>query len=168
MSYYQDVVVEYLRADRARFVNTEYLIQLNPNNESKGTFWYCDAVAVSFSDSTIYLCEVTYSKTMTALIKRLRAWSANWSGVRAALIRDAQIPNPKDWAVKLWLFVPAKHEPLLRQKLTSVPNVGIGDDQMPTPEIRTLESVTPWNHGLWDKKLAVLGEQEETARLADA
>ena len=111
MSYYQDVVVEYLRADRARFVNTEYLIQLNPNNESKGTFWYCDAVAVSFSDSTIYLCEVTYSKTMTALIKRLRAWSANWSGVRAALIRDAQIPNPKDWAVKLWLFVPAKHEP---------------------------------------------------------
>ena len=29
MNYYESVVIDYLRADRAIFVNTEYCIQLN-------------------------------------------------------------------------------------------------------------------------------------------
>jgi hypothetical protein len=62
MDYFQGVVTEFLRADRAMFVNTEYLIQLDPGTSlGKGRHWYCDALTINFKDSTVYLCEVTYS-----------------------------------------------------------------------------------------------------------
>ena len=49
MDYYQGVVTEYLRANRATFVNTECCIQLNPgpHPDNSGPHWYCDAVAVN-------------------------------------------------------------------------------------------------------------------------
>jgi hypothetical protein len=64
VDYFQGVVTEYLRADRAVFVNTECCIQLNPldNPDKSGPHWYCDAVAVNFRDSKVFLCEVSYSK----------------------------------------------------------------------------------------------------------
>jgi hypothetical protein len=56
MDYYQEVVTEYLRSDRATFVNTECLIQLEPGQMlGKGAHWYCDAMAVNFRESTLYL-----------------------------------------------------------------------------------------------------------------
>jgi hypothetical protein len=145
VSYYQDIVTEYLRADRAMFVNTEYFIQLDAADvTSKGKTWYCDIVAVSFRDEKVYLCEVTYSKTMDALVKRLKAWSTNWSGVCAALVRDSVVPA--HWSIQPWLFVPAAHAPLLKQKLASLHNVVDGHGQMPSPQIRNLESVAPWKY----------------------
>ncbi len=47
MDYYQGVVTDYLRADRAMFVNTECCIQLDEGNNPDafpGRHWYCDAV----------------------------------------------------------------------------------------------------------------------------
>ena len=42
MDYYLGVVTEYLRADRAIFVNTESLIQLDPGDVPvKDRHWYC-------------------------------------------------------------------------------------------------------------------------------
>jgi hypothetical protein len=62
MDYFQGVVTEFLRADRAMFVNTEYLIQLEPGSSlAKGRHWYCDALAINFKESTVHLCEVSYS-----------------------------------------------------------------------------------------------------------
>ena len=57
MDYYQGVVTDYLRADRAIFVNTECCIQLqaSPNPDSSGPHWYCDAVAADFRSNTIFL-----------------------------------------------------------------------------------------------------------------
>jgi hypothetical protein len=47
MPYYQDVVVEYLRENRAIFLNTECCIQLNEGNpDTSGTHWYCDVLAI--------------------------------------------------------------------------------------------------------------------------
>jgi len=45
MDYYQGVVLDYLRADRAIFINAECCIQLNEahNPDSSGPHWYCDA-----------------------------------------------------------------------------------------------------------------------------
>ena len=49
MNYYESVVMDYLRADRAVFLNTEYCIQINPGNpDTSGPHWYCDAVALDF------------------------------------------------------------------------------------------------------------------------
>ena len=147
MDYFQGVVTEYLRADRAVFVNTECCIQLNPgaNPDTSGPHWYCDAVAVNFRDESVSLCEVSYSQSLGALIKRLEGWSANWSKLREALIRDCAIPAT--WQVRPWLFVPADRQRKLAQKLPKL----IVDGGMPHPLITTLESVVPWKYKSWNR-----------------
>jgi hypothetical protein len=49
VDHFESVVVDYLRADRALFVNPQCCIQLNPgsNPDTSGPHWYCDVVAVS-------------------------------------------------------------------------------------------------------------------------
>ena len=75
MDYFQSIVIEYLRAKRCVFVNTEYLVNLDAGDKQyTGRHWYCDVLAVNFEESTLYLCEVTYSSTMQGLILRLKAW----------------------------------------------------------------------------------------------
>src|SRR5271157_6537115 len=80
MDYFQGVVTEYLRAKRSVFVNTECLISLDEgDNPKKSRHWYCDVVAVDFKESTVYLCEISYSATVQSLLTRLQAWRKCWS-----------------------------------------------------------------------------------------
>ena len=74
MDYYESVMVHYLRSDRAVFVNTEACVQLNAsaNPDNSGPHWYCDAIAADFRSKTVFLCEVSYSKGLPSLTKRLR------------------------------------------------------------------------------------------------
>lgn len=44
MDYFQGVVTEYLVADKAVYVNTELLIQLDKGQFTKERHWYCDAI----------------------------------------------------------------------------------------------------------------------------
>lgn len=151
MDYFQGVVTEYLRANRSTFVNTEYLIQLDEGKTPlKSRHWYCDALAVNFEHSTVYLCEITYSKTMSALLGRLQAWAAEWEGVCEAIARDSKLTG--EWAFQPWVFVPEDSQPLLLRKLESGSNPGLPRSGMPSPVISTLESVAPWNYCSWDRK----------------
>ncbi|SUZ36725.1 hypothetical protein [Xanthomonas arboricola] len=52
MDHFEGVVLDYLRADRALFVNSQCCIQLNEgaNPDTSGPHWYCDAVGVSFKE----------------------------------------------------------------------------------------------------------------------
>jgi hypothetical protein len=95
MDYYESVVVHYLRADRALFVNTECCIQLNQskNPDSSGPHWYCDAVACDFRKSRIFLCEISYGAQLSDLTKRLKEWYANWDSVRHARIDEQPKPD---------------------------------------------------------------------------
>ena len=94
VDYYESVVIDYLRADRALFVNTECCIQLNEsdNPDNSGPHWYCDAVVCDLRSECVFLVEISYSANLggweNGLIKRLRGWNENWLGVRAALARD--------------------------------------------------------------------------------
>jgi hypothetical protein len=153
MDYYQGVVVEYLRADRAVFVNTECCIQLNEadNPDGSGPHWYADAVACDFGSRTVFLCEVTFSLSLAALLKRLCGWNANWDALKAALVRDSKLPS--DWDVRPWLFIPEQLIPLLVQKLQIL-------DPQPirfTPRITPLEMVQPWRYRSWRR----VGEAEK-------
>jgi hypothetical protein len=152
MDYYQGIVAEYLRADRAMFVNTELCIQLNigDNPDTSGPHWYCDIAAVNFRDSQVFLCEVTFSKTLDALFQRLSAWSQHWPQVCAALARDCYLPSA--WPVRPWLFVPEGRRATLTQKLAKLPEAGAGTMKMPVPKITDLESVVPWKYCSWDRK----------------
>ena len=93
MDYYETVMTHYLRSDRAVFVNTECCIQLNEsgNPDVGGPRWYCDAVAADFRSKTIFLCEISYSKGLVSLTKRLRGWHDDWAGVCFALTRDSHL-----------------------------------------------------------------------------
>jgi len=151
MDYFQGVVTEYLRADRAMFINTECCIQLNPgiNPDRTGPHWFCDAVAVNLRDKEVFLCEVTYSKTLDALAKRLSGWAGSWGLLRVALTRDCGLIH--EWPVRPWLFVPQDLRKLLEQKLIKIQNVGDEPDKMPQPKITDLEDVTPWKYKSWNR-----------------
>ena len=146
MDYYQGIVVEYLRADRSVFVNAECCIQLNEADspDGSGLHWYCDALAVDFTEKAVYLCEVSYSKSLRALLKRLASWNSHWTQVKASLARDSRLPS--EWPVRPWLFIP---EETLPTAAAGIKGLGAGPGQtrlMPEPKITTLESVAPWKY----------------------
>lgn len=154
MDYFQGVVTEYLVAERAAFVNTELLIQLDPDEPRKGRHWYCDAAAVNIREQSIYLCEVTYSKSMSGLAKRLLAWDANWKEVRSSLARDCGIPE--SWKIQPWAFIPRDYEDALKSRIEALVVAQRSKGAMPYPLITYLENVVPWNYVTWDRKVAAL------------
>jgi hypothetical protein len=135
VNYYETVVMDYLRADRAIFVNTEFCIQLNKavNPDNSGPHWYCDAVALDFRCKQIFLCEISYAANLGGLISRLKGWNANWAGVRCALARDCFLA--KQWPITPWLFVPGGRVDFLKKRLAEIAN-----GQQPTfvPKITAL------------------------------
>jgi hypothetical protein len=82
MNYYESVVMDYLRADRSIFVNTEFCIQINQaaNPDNSGPHWYCDAVALDFRCKEIFLCQISYAARLDSLVQRLTTWHYHWDG----------------------------------------------------------------------------------------
>jgi hypothetical protein len=149
MDFYQGVVVEFLNADRAVFVNPECCLQLNPgrNPDVSGPHWYCDAVATNFRTKSVFLCEISYSLSLEPLYKRLKGWSEHWNGLCDAIQRDCCIPE--DWRITPWLFVPERNVPRLEEKLTRIGDSERDEGGMPKPIVTTLEEVTPWRRKDW-------------------
>ena len=149
MDYFQGVVTEYLRAKRSRFVNTEYMINLDPDGTyKKDRHWYCDAVAVDFEDSTVHLCEVTYSKTLQSLLSRLQAWCNHWPEVVSAIRRDSALKG--DWRVVPRLFVPDSYKSQLAKRALGLRSPDQNSDPMPQPIVTSLEDVLPWKYRSWN------------------
>lgn len=146
MDYYQGVVIDYLRASRTVFVNTECCIQVNPakNPDSSGPHWYCDAVTVDFAKEAVFLCEISYAKGLGALMKRLQEWNLHWPAVLAAVDRDCRLEKLK-WPVKPWIFIPDDYKKTAEQGLQRILGKQ-GGSAMPYPEITSLESVVPWKY----------------------
>jgi len=158
MDHYQAVVTEYLRADRAVFVNTECLLQLEPGEmPAKDTSWYCDAVAVDLREGKVYLCEITYAGSLSLLLRRLGAWRRHWSAVRVALMRDCAVRA--DWEVQPWVFLPRALIPQLRAKLLLAED-GASGEAMPYPLITALEEVVPWKYRSWNRREVALEQAE--------
>ena len=156
MDYFQGVVTEYLRAKRTQFVNTEYMINLDPDGiYQKDRHWYCDAIAIDFADSTVHLCEVPYSKTLQSLLNRLQAWCNHWPGVIAAIRRDSALKG--EWQVVPRLFVPDKQKGDLTKRVSGLKWPKEDTTQMPHPIITPLEQVLPWKYRSWNGRSFVEG-----------
>ena len=148
MDYYESVVIDYLRADRALFVNTECCLQLcEGHHPDKGQHWYCDAAVADFRSKSLFLCEISYSQKLAALIKRLKLWNDNWDGVRDALRRNSRVPPEWLEGLRPWLFVPLESVPYL---LTGLSRIGNGSPKF-VPRITPLEMVQPWCYCSWDR-----------------
>jgi hypothetical protein len=151
MGYFQAVVTEYLRAKRSRFVNTEYMINLDLDGTyKKDRHWYCDAVAIDFADSSVHLCEITYSKTLHSVCNRLQFWCNHWPEVVKALRRDSELTD--NWKVAPRVFVPVDLVLQLRQRISSLKRPGHCSDRMPDPIVTPLEEVLPWKYRSWNGK----------------
>ena len=150
MDYYEGVVREFLDADRAIFLNERCLINLDGVGHRvngkwpSGRHWYCDAVAVNLKTKTVQLCEVTYSKTLGSLMKRLTAWANNWDELRAALVRDNHV-HPS-WKVEPRAFFPRELRKVFDRKLSRISAVVGGAGQMPEPKVDYLEDIVPWTY----------------------
>lgn len=105
---------------------------------------------MNFRERTAYLCEVTYSRTLSALLERLEAWSRHWVALRQAMVRDCFVPE--EWELRPWLFIPKDHNKVLDTKLPTLVALGDGLSQMPKPRVTHLESVVPWKYRNWDRK----------------
>lgn len=152
LDYYQGVVTDFLRANRALFLNTECCIQVNPgeNPDKSGPHWFCDAVAVDFGRAAIFLCEVSYAKSLGSLVKRLSEWDAHWPSVLEALVRDNHLPQ--GWPVQPWVFVPKHCEPALDSGLARVREMAGRPLAMPQPRVTFLEEVAPWKYWSWNRR----------------
>lgn len=151
MDNFESVVIDFLRADRSLFVNSQCCIQLNPgeNPDVSGPHWYCDAVAISLKAKVAFLCEMTYASPPRSLFNRLEAWAKDWPLVRIALARDSGIPA--DWSVRPWLFVPEANRGRVEKFLATLP----GTD-MPAPRVSALEDALPWRYRSWNRGSEVI------------
>jgi hypothetical protein len=150
VNYYENVVFDYLRADRSVFINTEFCIQLNEsdNPDTSGPHWYCDAVACDWARHEIFLCEISYARQLSSLKQRLNGWNENWTGLLSALCRDGSLPS--DWLVRPWLFVP---EFLVDQLINALDKMKNSEEGLKFyPRITTLEMVQPWLYRSWDRR----------------
>lgn len=156
MDYFQGVVTEYLRAKRSVLVNTECLLHLDDGKKTpKDRHWYCDSVAVDFSERSVYLCEVTYSATMQSLLARLSAWRQHWPTLLSAIRRDCGIPS--DWTVSPWVFIPEKYKEKFVEKIQAQSAAANAASEMPMPRITHLESTLPWNYLItWNRQFDAL------------
>jgi hypothetical protein len=151
MDYFQGVVTEYLRAKRSCFVNTEYMINLDPDGTyAKDRHWYCDAIALDFEDSSIHLCEITYAKTLHSVAKRMQFWCNHWEDVLAALHRDSALKG--EWQVWPRIFIPEELKSTLELRIRSIRWPEQCAKRMPSPIVTTLEQVLPWKYRSWNRK----------------
>jgi hypothetical protein len=131
MSHYQEPVRDFLHAKRSVFVSPECKIQLHSGLQSKGSYWYCDIIALDLEAKNVYLCEVTYSKTLAALLKRLNSWEVNWNQIKSALIRDCCV-DPS-WTVIPWVFFPQANYELFIKKHNSSKSAAPPSSPPPSP-----------------------------------
>ena len=163
MDYYQNVVIDYLRANRSTFVNTEYCIQLNPmaNPDQSGPHWYCDALALDLNSQTAFLCEVSYARHLNDLTKRIKSWHESWELLLAALGRDSSMGKiGLGWPVRPWLFVPEERVKLLLRRFDQIAE---GKPLRFAPRITPLEMVQPWQYCSWNRD----GEKQKTSAIPD-
>jgi hypothetical protein len=59
MEHYKSVVLDYLQADRALFVNAAFCAHLDrlEDPEKQGQRWSCDAVAIDLRHGAAYVCQ---------------------------------------------------------------------------------------------------------------
>jgi hypothetical protein len=143
MDYFQGVVAEYLRADRACFINPEFWLRGNLERKSayEKPHWFVDVLAIHMKHKCAYLCEVTYAKRPTALLGRLQGWRDHWSVLGQTLRQDTAIPA--DWDVKPWIFAPAAVLDSVKGSILKL---------HPAARMSPLEEILPWLYCTWDRK----------------
>jgi len=148
MDHYKTLVLDYLQADRAVFVNAECCLRAEHAEEpdKTGLNCTCDAVAIDLRHGAVYLCETAIEHKLLSLINRLTAWTRNWDCIKAALQRYCKVPP--NWRVHVWLFVPRESIGLLDAKLEHLRQSAGSRFKV---KVTALEDIQPWRASTWER-----------------
>lgn len=148
MEHYKSVVLDFLQADRALFVNSAFCTHLGTpeDPEKQGQRWSCDAIAIDLRHGAVYVCQTVCEDRLQPLIRRLSTWTRNWELIKTALRRDSKVPAK--WRVHVWLFAPKALIELLDEELEHLRNT-IGSKFK--VKITALEDVQPWRASNWER-----------------
>ena len=148
MDPYKSVVMDYLQADKAVFVNAECCVRIEEAGEGEKPEHRCacDAVAIDLRHGAVYLCETAFEHRIQPLIQKLSRWTKDWDSIKKALQRDCKVPE--GWRVHVWLFVPRESIEALDAKLEHLRQT-IGSKFK--VKITALEDVQPWRSSSWER-----------------
>ena len=148
MEPYKSVVLDYLQADRALFVNAAFCTHLDrpEHPEKQGQLWSCDAIAIDLRHGAAYVCQAVCKDKLQPLINRLSTWTKNWDLIKTALRRDSKVPAK--WRIYVWLFVPKGFIETLDGELEHL-RITIGSKFK--VKITALEDVQPWRASTWER-----------------
>ena len=158
MDHYKTVVMDYLLADKAVFVNTACRIQLDAEGtpENPKQHCSCDAVTIDLRHGAVYLCETAFEHKLPSLLKKLSAWTKNWDSVQTALRRECMVPA--NWRVHVWLFVPRKSIEMLDERLEQLRQTVGARFKV---KLTALEEVQPWRFSRWERREEAWETNEE-------
>ena len=149
-SNFENVPLNYLRANRGIFINAQYCLQLddvkNPDTQ-KGRHWYVDAVAYEPGARRAFLCEFTFSQNLEALKKKMVAWAQVWKEIECAVHRDSGISD--GCKLRPWIFIPENHIPKI---IPVAKKTGFdGNSPLPILKLTALEDTLPWRYDFWKR-----------------
>jgi hypothetical protein len=146
MEHYKTVVMDYLQADRAVFVNTKCDIEVGgaASQKKSGQHCSCDAVAIDLRHRAVYLCDAAFESKLQPLIKKLSTWTKNWDSIETALQHECRVPAK--WRVYIWLFVPKDLIEMLDAELEDLRNTSGSKFKV---KVTVLEDVQPWRASCW-------------------
>jgi len=105
LSYYEEIVAEYLCAKRTRFVSPNYCLDIgDAGPHGKDRSWWIDVLAVDFDERAIFLCEATFAQKPVYMFRRLRRWASIWPEIELCARRLTGAPD--HWRVEPWVFMP--------------------------------------------------------------
>ena len=93
-------------------------------------------LSVDFSGRTIWLCEVSFSKTLYALRSRFKQWSDNWEPLQQTLL--AEIAVGSDWQIRPRAFTPENLKSVYDAGLQKIGPLAFD------PKWNALENTAPW------------------------
>src|SRR5450631_217529 len=148
MDHSKAVVIDYLRSDKAMFINPECCVQFDHGGEPKmlGQPCSCDAVAIDLRHGAVYLCDTAFGPRLHSLLKKLTLWRMYWEPILGALRRDCMLPA--NWRVYVWLFVPRNSIEAFDAELEKLRQT-IGSNFK--VKITALEDVRPWRSSSWKR-----------------
>ena len=156
MSYYEEIVAEYLCSDRTRFVSPSFNLDLGGAGPfGKGRNWWIDVLAINFRNETLYLCEATFAQQPNHMFRRLKAWAALWSEIRENLFHVTHAPS--SWNVVPWIFAPASLESKIKQGIEAIPNCPFDC------KWTAFEDIVPWKRPRYSAIAAVKKKALEEA-----
>lgn len=148
MDHYKTLVMDYLQADPAVFVNTECSTQLDEHlaPDCPACHFSCDAVAIDLRHGVVYLCLASFDDKLQGMVEQMSTWTRNWDSIKTSLCHGSKVP--KNWRVYVWLFVPKDSIEMLDEELERLRQTAGSKFKV---KITALEDVQPWRASSWKR-----------------